>query len=93
MAQQDYSENQQKIISRYYSNLDTLMLQKLQAMVSELYLAESDKKKDRLWKRVRQAMENLKVPSPILEHIMSTRDVEVLAKNLQDWLKHAGGKR
>jgi uncharacterized protein YaaW (UPF0174 family) len=93
MAQQDYSENQQKIISRYYSNLDTLMLQKLQVLVSELYLAESDKKKDRLWKRVRQAMENLKIPSPILEHIMSTRDVEVLAKNLQDWLKHAGGKR
>jgi hypothetical protein len=93
MAQRDYSEHQQKIISRYYSNLDTLMLQKVQALVSELYLAESDKKKDRLWKRVQQAMENLKIPSPIAEHIMGTRDVEVLAKNLQDWLKHAGGKR
>jgi len=93
MAQRDYSEHQQNIISKYYSNLDTLMLQKLQALVSELYLAESDKKKDRLWKRVQQAMENLKVPSPIMEHIMRTRDVEVLARNLQDWLKHAGGKR
>jgi len=90
MAQRDYSEHQQNIISKYYSNLDTLMLQKLQALVSELYLADSDKKKDRLWKRAQQAMENLKIPSPIMEHIMRTRDVEVLAKNLQEWLKHAG---
>jgi hypothetical protein len=93
MAQRDYSEYQEKIISKYYSHLDTLMLQKLQALVSELYLADSDAKKDRLWKRVHQAMENLKIPSPIMEHIMSTRDVEVLAKNLQDWLKHVGPKR
>jgi hypothetical protein len=92
MAQRDYSEHQQKIISKYYSNLDTLMLQKLQALVSELYLADSDKKRDRLWKRAQQAMENLQIPSPIMEHIMRTRDVEVLAKNLQEWLKHAGGK-
>ena len=92
MAQRDYSEHQQKIISKYYSNLDTLMLQKLQALVSELYLADSDKKEDRLWQRVQQAMENLKIPSPIMEHILRTRDVEILAKNLQEWLKHAGGK-
>jgi uncharacterized protein YaaW (UPF0174 family) len=92
MAQRDYSEYQQKIISKYYSSLDTLMLQKLQALVSELYLADSDTKKDRLWKRVQKAMENLEIPSPIMEHILSTRDVEVLARNLQDWLKHAGGK-
>ena len=92
MAQRDYSEHQQKIISKYYSNLDTLMLQKLQALVSELYLADSDKKEDRLWQRAQQAMENLKIPSPIMEHILRTRDVEILAKNLQEWLKHAGGK-
>ena len=92
MAQRDYSEHQQKIISKYYSNLDTLMLQKLQALVSELYLADSDKKEDRLWQRAQQAMENLKIPSPIMEHILRTRDVEILAKNLQEWLKQAGEK-
>ncbi len=90
MAQRDYSDYQQKIISKYYSHLDSLMLQKLQALVSELYLADTDAKKDRLWKRVEKAMVNLEIPSPIAEHIMSARDVEVLAKNLQDWLSHAG---
>ncbi len=92
MAQRDYSDYQQKIISKYYSHLDSLMLQKLQALVSELYLADTDAKKDRLWERVHKAMVNLKIPLPIMEHIMSTRDVEVLAKNLQDWLTHAGKK-
>lgn len=90
MAQRDYSEYQQHIISKYYAHLDGLMLQKLQALVSELYLADTDAKKDRLWKRVEKAMVNLKIPSPIVEHIMNTKDVEVLAKNLQDWLTHAG---
>lgn len=90
MAQRDYSEYQQKIISKYYRHLDSLMLEKLQVLLSELYLADTDAKKDRLWKRVERAIVNLKIPSPILEHIMSTRDIEVLAKNLQDWLTHAG---
>jgi hypothetical protein len=93
MAQRDYSEHQQEIISRYYSQLDTIMLHKLQALVSELYLADSEAKVKRLWDRVHRAMEKLNVPQPLIDHIMSRKDVEVLAANLQDWLKHAGGKR
>jgi predicted ATP-dependent endonuclease of OLD family len=93
MAQRDYSERQIDIISKYYSQLDTIMLYKLQALVSELYVADSDAKKDRLWQRVHKAMIKLNVPQPIIDHIMGGKDVEVLAKNLQDWLAHAGGKR
>ena len=92
MAKGEYSEYQQEIISRYYSQLDTIMLDKLQSLVSELYMADSEAKKNRLWQRARQAMERLNVPQPILEHIMGRRNVEVLAKNVQDWLKHAGRK-
>jgi uncharacterized protein YaaW (UPF0174 family) len=93
MAQDEYTQYQQGIISRYYSQLDTILLEKLQTLVSELYVTESETKKNRLWQRVQQAMEKLNVPEPILDHIMSRKDVEVLAKNLQDWLKHAGPKR
>jgi uncharacterized protein YaaW (UPF0174 family) len=92
MAQEEYSKHQQGIISRYYSQLDTIMLERLQTLASELYVTESETKKKRLWQRVQQAMEKLNVPQPILDHIMSRRDVEVLARNLQDWLKHAGAK-
>jgi len=93
MAQRDYSEHQQNIISRYYTQLDTIMLHKLQTLVSELYVADSDARKDRLWQRVHKAMMKLNVPQPIVEHIMAGRDVEILAKNLQEWLTQAGGKR
>ena len=43
-------------------------------------------KKKRLWERVHKAMLQLKVKPAIMEHIMKERDVELLAKNLQDWL-------
>ena len=89
MAQREYSHYQQKIISRYYDQLDTIMLYKLQELVSELYLADTEAKQNRLWQRVHKAMVKLKIPPAIAEHIMAKRDVEILAKNLQDWLAHS----
>ncbi len=87
MAQREYSDYQKKVISKYYDRLDVLMLQKLQELVSELYLADTDAKRKRLWERVHKAMLNLNLPSALLEHIMGKKDVEILAKNLQDWLR------
>jgi len=90
VAKQEYTKYQKSVIGGYYSNLDGIMLQKVAELVSELYVADTDAKKDRLWLRVHKAMTNLKVPPAILDHIMAKRDVQVLAKNLQDWQK--GGK-
>ena len=92
MAKQDYTKHQQGIISNYYGHLDTIMLTKLQDLVSELYLADTEKKRDRLWQRVSQAMSKLKIPPTLVEHIMSKKDVEILARNLQDWLRHTQPK-
>jgi hypothetical protein len=89
MAQRDYSEHQQRIIKKYYNQLDTIMLQKLQELVGELYLADTDARRQRLWQRVEKAMVNLKIPPQIVAHIVAQKDVEVLARNLQDWLKQA----
>lgn len=85
------SKYQAKVISSYYENLDTLMLQKLGELVTELYLADTDTARARLWQRVHKAMTNLKVAPVIIEHIMKKRDVQILARNLQDWL--AAGKK
>ena len=92
MAKRDYSEHQIDVISNYYQNLDAIMLQKLGELVTELYLADTQKKKDRLWERAHKAMVKLKVPPAIVNHIMQKKDVEILAKNLQDWLAHKKGK-
>jgi len=89
MTKKEYSQYQKSVISGYYDNLDTIMLQKLGELVTELYLAETQAKKDRLWERVYKAMVKLKIQPPIIDHIMKKQDVEILAKNLQDW---QGGK-
>jgi intergrase/recombinase len=93
MAKNDYSQYQKAIISDYYDNLDTIMLQKLGELVTELYLADTDTKRDRLWRRAHKAMLRLKVPPAIIEHIIEKKDVEILAKNLQDWLAIAKKKK
>ncbi|MBW8035327.1 MAG: hypothetical protein FVQ79_06795 [Planctomycetes bacterium] len=85
----DRTKHQQKIISNYYDNLDTIMLTKLQEMVTDLYLADSQAKTDRLWERAQKAMEKLKIKPAIIQHIMKSRSVTVLAKNLEQWLKAA----
>ena len=93
MTKKEYSQYQKSVISGYYNNLDTIMLQKLSELVTELYLADTQTKKDRLWERVQKAMIKLKVPPAIIEHIMEKQDVEILAKNLQDWLKASERKK
>ena len=85
MAQKTRSKYQKGVISRYYDNLDTIMLQKLGELVTELYLAETEKKKNQLWDRAHKAMIKLKIKPAIISHIMKTRSPEILAKNLQDW--------
>jgi hypothetical protein len=86
MAKNGYTEYQKAVISGYYQNLDTIMLHKLGELVSELYLADTDARRDRLWQRVHKAMTKLKVPDAIIDHILKRKDVQILAKNLQDWL-------
>jgi hypothetical protein len=88
IAKQEYSQYQKSVISGYYNNLDTIMLGKLGELVSELYVAETQAKRDRLWDRACKAMVKLKVPPAIIDHIMEKKDVQILAKNLQDWLAH-----
>lgn len=93
MAKNDYSAHQKAVISGYYDNLDTIMLQKLSELVTDLYLAETKAKKDRLWDRAQKAMVKLKIKPDIIDHIMQKQNAEVLAKNLQDWLGNKKSQR
>lgn len=83
----DYSSHQKKIINRYYDNRSNIMLEKLSDLVTELYLADSDKQRDRLWERVSAAMINLKVPAKTASHILTSRSPELLASHVKDWLQ------
>ena len=89
MPKKEYSNYQKDIIAGYYQNLDAITLTKLQELVTELYLADSEVKQDRLWERAHKAMTRLKIKPAIIEHIMKERSATILAKNLEDWLKAA----
>ena len=89
MPKKEYSNYQRDVIAGYYQNLDAIALSKLQELVTELYLADSETKQDRLWERAQKAMTRLKIKPAIIEHIMKERSATILAKNLEDWLKAA----
>jgi len=86
MAGKEYSSYQRDVITRYYDNLNAITLARLQELVGQLYLADSEAKKARLWDRAHKAMVRLKIKPAIIQHIMNKKDVTVLARNIEDWL-------
>ena len=87
MAKQEYSNYQKKVIQNYYQHKDTIVLTRLQELVTELYLAETEAKTKRLWQQVEKALDKLKVKPTIKTQILETQDVQILAQNLQEWLR------
>ena len=83
MGMENYSAHQQKIIKRYYENIDKVAWQRLSELVADLYLAEG-KKRDKLWASAASFMEKLKVPQPKIDSIVQKKDVEALAKLVKE---------
>lgn len=78
MSGQERTPYQERAIKNYYKNRDALMVQKLQEMVGDLYLAEG-KKRERLWKRVETALENIGTPRKQIDHILASDNPSILA--------------
>ncbi len=74
------SSSQQKIVNRYYDNIDTIALQRVQELVGEIYLVEPGAKKEKLWRSVESHLKKLHVPAPQLERVMDEQDVKLLAQ-------------
>lgn len=83
----DYTPYQKGIINRYYEHRDTLALQHLAEIVSDLYLADTEAQKKRLWKRAATALVKLKPPKALTERILAAQDIPGLAKLLTDLQK------
>jgi hypothetical protein len=79
----DFTPYQQKIIKRYYDNLDTLALQRLAELVGELYLADG-KKKERLWKQAASHMQKLKLPQTRIDHLVKQANPQLLANLISE---------
>lgn len=85
----DYTRYQKELIARYYDHRDQILLTRLQEIVTELFLADSEAKTKRLWSRANKAMETLKVPPALRDHIVTKADPAILARNVRDWLAAA----
>jgi hypothetical protein len=77
---QHLTPHQQGIVKRYYEHRDTIALQKLGELVSELYLCTDRKKADRLWSQVRTALEKSGLDPARVESVLASRKVEELAR-------------
>lgn len=77
-----YSGYQKKVIKGYYENSETIKIQKLSEMVTNLYLESSEKKIENGWKRIKKTLQDLKVSEYQIELIMGERSLEKLSKKI-----------
>ena len=82
------SAHQEKIIKRYYQNRDSIMLQRLGELVTDLYLAEG-KARGKVWDRIAAALEKLEVPATRIEHLVKSDNPTLVAKLLEELLSKA----
>lgn len=80
---QDFTPHQQKIIKRYYDNLDTIQRQRLAELVSELYLSEG-KKRQRVWKTIASALEKLGYSAQRIAHLVQQDNPALVAELVKE---------
>jgi hypothetical protein len=83
MGMDNYTKHQQKIIKRYYENIDQISLQRLSELVADLYLS-TGKKRDKLWESAAAAMEKLKIPADRIANVLAKKDPEMLARLVKE---------
>jgi hypothetical protein len=79
----DFTPYQQKVIKRYYDNLDALAAQRLAELAGELYLS-TGKKRQRVWDSAVSAMQKLGVPQSRIDHLRAQDRPELLAQLVKE---------
>ena len=76
----NYSKHQQSLIRNFYKNRDAIDAQRLQEIVTDIYLAGEGKKADRLWKRAADILGRAPNADPKqIARLVDARDIETLA--------------
>ncbi|MEN1679318.1 MAG: hypothetical protein AAGJ46_06965 [Planctomycetota bacterium] len=78
-----YSKYQQKVIKNFYDNREAVGLQRLQELVTELYLAEG-KKREKQWEYIVKALEKTGMKPDRIAHLREQDDPAMLAKVVQE---------
>ena len=86
MGMEDYTKHQQKIIKRYYENIDQISLQRLSELVADLNLAEGAKKREKLWESAAGCMQKLGVPQSRIDHLLAQKKPELVATLVKEMM-------
>jgi hypothetical protein len=78
-----YTKFQQKAIKNFYDNRESISLQRLGELVTDLYLAEG-KSRATKWKQIATALERSGVPKTEIDHLLKKDDVSLLAKKVTE---------
>lgn len=78
-----YSDHQRRIIRHYYADADGRSLEGLRTIVTDMFLAASEKKLNQLWDRAEKNLRTLKFKESLITHIVATRDPKILAAHLE----------
>ena len=79
----DFTPHQQKIIKRYYENLDALSLQRMAELVSDLYLT-TGKKRQKVWENLESAMRKAGVPQQRIDHLKKQDNPALVAELVKE---------
>ena len=81
------SKFQQKVIKNYYDNREAIAMQRVQELVTELYLSEG-KKRQQHWKNLVNHLQKLDVAQSQIDHLVEQDRPELVA----DLIKRLMGK-
>ena len=75
---------QEKIIKNFYRNREDIAVQRLQELVTDLYLS-TGKKRQQHWKHIVGHLENLGVPQSQIDHLVKEDDPEKVLKCVEKY--------
>lgn len=79
----NHTPYQQKMIKNFYNNREAISLQRLQELVTELFLAEG-KKREKQWERIEGHLDKLGVKPERIEYLRSKDDPALIAKVVEE---------
>jgi acetylornithine deacetylase/succinyl-diaminopimelate desuccinylase-like protein len=81
--ERDYTPYQQKIIKRYYQNINAIQRQRLADLVSELYLS-AGRKRTGVWKKIAGALEKLGFSQTRIDRLIKQDNPALVAELVKE---------
>ena len=84
---QNRTKYQEKAIKNYYQNREAIAVQRLQELVTELYLS-TGKKRQQHWKNIVTHLQNLGVPQAHIDNLVAQDKPEIVANFIKKFAEN-----